>query len=111
MKDDNKRIRERVPFEIEDVFTHDGTSYTCKCENISMSGVLLDSTEFFPIGTAGTLLITLKSGTEFLEVKGACHVARVIPSANDYFELGLEFESLDSESSIVLFNMVRYQKV
>ena len=111
MKEDNKRIRERVSFEIEAVFTHDGKSYTCKCENVSMSGVLLDSADFFSIGATGSVLIILTSGTELLEVKSSCRVVRVLPSANDCFQLGLEFDSLDPESSIILFNMIRYQKV
>ncbi len=111
MKEENHRNRERVLFEIEAVFTHDGKAYPCQCENVSMSGVLLDSKDFFSVGETGTVVIILNSGTELLEVKGDCRVARIVPSENDYFQLGLEFESLDSESSIVLYNMVRYQKV
>jgi hypothetical protein len=110
MKKENKRVRERVSFEIEAVFTHEGIEHSCICENVSMGGVLLESSEMFPVGAAGTVLIVLTSGSEQLEIKSSCRVARVVSFENDVFHLGLEFEALDSESSIVLYNLLRYQK-
>lgn len=111
MKDDNKRIRERVDFEIEARFIYNGISHLCTCGNISMGGVLLETESFIPVGEMGTVVIILNSGSKVLEVTGECRVVRVMPAANDRFEVGLEFQLLDSESSIVLYNMIRYQKV
>ncbi len=110
MTDNDSRMRERVPFEIEAVFTHQGKSYTCSCENVSMSGVMLASEELFPVGLAGSISIVLRSGSEQLEVKGQCHVVRVVTSVDSLNQIGIEFDAMDSESSIVLFNMIRYQK-
>jgi hypothetical protein len=111
MTDNDSRTRERVPFEIAAVFTHHEQTYTCTCENISMGGVLLESEELFPVGLSGFVEIILRSGFEQLEVKGLCHIVRVVTSLDSLNQIGLEFDDLDSESSIVLFNMIRYQKV
>lgn len=110
MRKENKRVRKRVSFDSEAVFIHEGVKHICTCENISMGGVLCETAEMFPVGTVGTISIVLISGYERLEIRASCRVVRIVSSENDVFHLGLEFEALDSESSIVLYNLLRYQK-
>ena len=110
-----KRKRPRVDFVITARFEngeHDPVEY--RCQNVSMSGVFLQTDNPLAVGTSGRLSILLASGEERLEVRGECQVVRTIGigvgiGGNGSAGMGLEFVNLDYASSITLHNMVRYQ--
>ncbi|MFH1216843.1 MAG: PilZ domain-containing protein [Pseudomonadota bacterium] len=106
-----KRKRPRVDFSIDAVFeTGENIRTDHQCEDISMSGVFLRTSEPFPVGSVGNLLLVLECGDERVEVRAQCRVTRVVVGESDKPSgMGLEFVSLDSDSSIALFNVVKYQ--
>ncbi|MEW6519403.1 MAG: PilZ domain-containing protein [Thermodesulfobacteriota bacterium] len=106
-----RRKHPRVDFAVQASFAAEGLECTDqRCENISMSGLLLRTEAPLPVGTRGRLLIVLVCGEERLEVRAECRVSRVMEDAGGKaYGMGLEYISLDPDSSIALYNVVRYQ--
>lgn len=106
-----KRNRPRVDFNIETVFeTENQVHRSDRCENISMSGIFLRTEDPLPVGTTGRITITLTCGESRLEIKGECRVVRQEAAGGEEMAgMGLEFTDIDSDSSINLFNVVKYQ--
>ena len=106
-----RRKRPRVDFVIKVVFeTKDQVREDLQCENISMSGLFLRTDAPLPVGTVGAVLIVLESGQERLEVRCECKVARVVGKEDDSFAgMGLEYVVLDPDSSLTLYNVIKYQ--
>ena len=106
-----KRKRPRVDFSIKVVFhTENLVLKDQQCENISMSGLFLrTATPLFP-ETVGQLRIILECGQKRLEVRSKSKVIRVVYDDNGKTAgLGLQFVDLDSESSLNLYNVIKYQ--
>jgi hypothetical protein len=101
----------RVDFVVQAVFEAEGhVRRDHQCENISMTGLFLRTDDPLPAGTRGMLLIVLECGEERLEVRAACQVSRVVNAGSGRSAgMGLEYLSLDPDSSIALYNVVRYQ--
>jgi len=106
-----KRRYPRVDFVVQASFTAEGLVRTDhRCENISMSGLFLRTDAPLPVGTRGNLLIVLACGEERIEVRADCKVSRVMGTASGKaFGMGLEYVGLDPDSSIALYNVVKYQ--
>lgn len=105
MVKNEKRKRPRVDFNIETVLeTENEVHRSDRCENISMSGMFLRTENPLPVGTTGRITITLTCGESRLEIKGECRVVR-----EEAAGMGLEFTDIDPDSSINLFNVVKYQ--
>ena len=106
-----KRKHPRVDFSIQAVFEtgeHVRTDHQCK--DISMSGIFLRTREPLPVGTEGNLFLLLQCGEERIEVRAQCRVTRVVGvESGRPFGMGLEYVSLDPDSSIALYNVVKYQ--
>ena len=106
-----KRGRERVDFKISSVFvTEDGSTFNCLLKNISMSGFYIQTERIQPDGSHINIYIELLSGMSKQYVKAKCTVVRTIknqPSKN--LGMALHILQIDPDSSIVLFNMVKYQ--
>ena len=106
-----KRIRPRVDFTIKVVFQTDIINLQNEqCENISMSGLLLRTATLLPLETEGLLQIVLECGEDRLEVRSKSKVVRVVNDENGKtVGVGLEFIDLDSDSSLNLYNVIKYQ--
>lgn len=107
----DKRKRARVDFDMKVVFESSGCVYQeCQCENISMSGLFLRTDMLLPVGAEGKLLIILECGTERLEVHSECKVSRIADGKDGQpMGMGLEYITLDSDSSLTLYNVIKYQ--
>jgi len=106
-----KRRHPRVDFAVQASFEAEGlVRMDHRCENISMSGLFLRTDAPLPVGTLGNLKIVLSCGEDRLEVRAECKVSRVMGAASGKaFGMGLEYVSLDPDSSITLYNVVKYQ--
>ena len=106
-----RRRHPRVDFVVQASFAAGSQLRTDhQCENISMSGLFLRTDAPLPVGTLGKLLIVLVCGEERIEVRAECRVSRVMGAASGQaFGMGLEYVSLDPDSSIALYNVVKYQ--
>ena len=111
MAQEERRRHPRVKFVITAVFeTADDVRKDHQCENISMSGLFLRTDEPLPVGTRGNVLIVLECGDDRIEVRAECKVSRVVDSKSGQLSgMGLEYVALDPDSSIALYNVVRYQ--
>jgi hypothetical protein len=108
---EERRRFPRVDFVVQAVFETQGqVRRDHQCENISMAGLFLRTDAPLPVGTRGSLLIVLECGEERLEVRAACEVSRVVqPGSGRAAGMGLQYLRLDPDSSLALYNVVRYQ--
>ena len=108
-----KRGRERIDFSITVVLeTPDNRTYLYDCKNVSMSGFFLHTESPLPIGTACVFTLTMESGAEQLLVKGESTVVRhVIADPAEGHGMGIHISSMDPDSSINLYNIIKYQQI
>jgi hypothetical protein len=107
-----KRKRKRVAFNINTSFVpENGEPLPCVVQDISMSGFFLQTEKPFSQQTKGTVTIHLQFGDESKEVRAECVVARCIEDTEKPENSGMAVQiiQIDPDSSITLFNMVRYQ--
>ena len=107
-----KRGRKRVVYRIEaKIELENRTVYYSKVHDISMSGVFLESDDPFEAGTKGMITIHLESGDVEKEIKSGFSVTRVMAAAGEKQPAGfaLVFLDLDPDSSILLYNIIKYQ--
>jgi len=106
-----KRKRPRVDFTIKVIFQAENIDLQDQqCENISMSGLFLRTGITLPLKTVGQLQIVLECGEDRLEVRSKSKVVRVVnDESGKTVGVGLEFIDLDSDSSLNLFNLIKYQ--
>ena len=112
--DENKRVRTRVEFPVQvEVKTAAGTTSFAECGDISMNGIFLYTLDPLPVGDVGEICISVGSGLERKEVRALFEVVRVVAPGSDLKEsgMGLLFAGIDPDSSITLFNIIRYQSV
>ena len=82
---------------------HPGGEVTCLALDLLTDAPL-------PVGTVGTVLIVLESGQDRLEVRCQCKVARVVGKKDGASAgMGLEYVVLDPDSSLTLYNVIKYQ--
>ena len=111
-KESEKRNRIRVNYIISSTFIRgDETELVCSLHDISMSGAYLATDNPCAIGERGRLLIQLRCGDEDKTVNASCEVVRVISDTKGQNPAGMavQITSIDTDSSIILFNMIRYQ--
>jgi len=112
MSNKEKRKRNRVDFIISAKLTaEDGNKYSPQVQNISMDGLYVSLDEIIPVGTSGKVKILLVFGESKLKVNAEFNVVRVDESKDkvNKYGIGLHFTSIEPESSITLYNMVKYQ--
>ncbi len=107
----NKRTRERVPFDVEVHFdTADDQIRSRHLQDISMNGLFFETENIVPEGTIGTIKLYLESGNQHIVISANGKVIRSITQdMNTSGGLGIEFTEIDTESSIHLFNIIKYQ--
>lgn len=109
---EEKRSRKRVDFKLSTVFsTEDGIEFDCLLRDISMSGFYIVSPHVQPEGAKVEIRIVLSSGQDTQHVKAQCSVIRKVMDKQYSSNSGMALHILqiDPDSSIVLFNMVKYQ--
>ena len=109
---DEKRGRKRVVYRIEaKIELENRTVNYSNVHDISMSGIFLESDNPLDIGTKGRITIHLKSGDREEEIKSGFTVSRVVDEAGEKQPAGfaIVFSDLDPDSSILLFNIIKYQ--
>jgi len=75
-----------------------------------MSGLFLCTDTPLPLGTIGQLQIVLECGEDCLEVRSKSKVVRIVnDESGKPVGMGLEFIDLDSDSSLNLYNVIKYQ--
>lgn len=109
MSKSNQRIRPRVPFETDVSFEVDGQVMSgLESYDVSMNGIFLVTQNPLPLGRVGVVTLSLSSGEERVVVKARAEVVRVVTSDGSPSGMGLVFVDLDPDSSIALFNIVKF---
>ncbi|MFC1504294.1 PilZ domain-containing protein [Spirochaetota bacterium] len=109
----NKRKRERIDFACDVILeTKDGKSCYANSRDISMNGIFLKTDNSLPVATEGKIYITMQLGDEKKKVAAQFKVVRTVKDSlyDDEIGMCLEIFGLDTESSINLYNMIRYNK-
>jgi hypothetical protein len=109
MSKPNLRTRIRAPFETDVSFVVNEQAVSgFVSHDVSMNGIFLATQHPLPLGSIGQLTITLFSGKEQTLVKTLAEVVRVAESDEPQSGMGLIFVDLDPDSSIALYNIVKY---
>jgi len=104
-KTEEKRVRERVVYIIDTTFIlPNGKNISCTIQDISMSGFYMVTMNPQPVGTEGKLKIILRLGETVKTVIASCRVTRT-----DNKGMALAITQIDQDSSIILFNMIKFQ--
>jgi c-di-GMP-binding flagellar brake protein YcgR len=105
-----RRRRKRVEYRVEIQYAFEGEWHRAKSVNISMSGLLLEVDRELRIGEFGKIRIVKDSLKEDALVAANVEVVRseAGESANETREVALRFTRMDFESSVNLFQVIRY---
>ena len=117
MSEKEKRKRNRVNYNIQaQLITEEHKLLSLQVQNISMDGLYLITNDILPVGTKGEICIVLEFGESRMEVKAECLIVRAVSQENEIQEneidepgMGIRFTSIEPESSITLYNMVKHQ--
>jgi len=107
-----KRRRKRVDYIIDTTFINaDGAEVPCIIHDISMSGFYIHTKNPQPKQSKVQVKITLQIGNEIQKVSADCIVIRSIRDSENSVNSGmaLEIVRIDPDSSITLYNMVKFQ--
>ncbi len=107
-----KRERLRVDYVIGTEFIlENGEKLNCIIRDISMGGAFLLTEHPLPAQSKGQLKITLRCGEEKKEVLAHCVVIRSADQNVNLQEKGMAVQILeiDPDSSIILYNVVKFQ--
>ena len=108
-----RRHFERVEFVIRVTLTDSSGEHPYeRTRNVSMGGIFVETGKPLAVGSQGRMIITLECGEVRKEISGQYVIVRVNPDGDETEPVGmaLEFTELSPESSINLFNCIRYQK-
>lgn len=109
---EDTRIRKRIHFVADVSLNIDGDiTYYTESRDVSMSGIFLLTDSPPTVGANGQIKITLEVGERKLFVHADCEVVRTVAESDekDGNGAGIHFTSIDTESSINLFNIIKYQ--
>ncbi len=115
--DKAERLRKRVPFETSITIEYGGESVTYRqTYDISMNGVFVRTAKPLPVGLKGSFVITLSVGMRNDRIVGRCEVVRSVSIDDGLSEedpglgMGLKFIKLEPDSSIMLYQIIRYNQ-
>ncbi len=109
---EEKRERIRVDYVIGTEFIlENGKKLNCIIRDISMGGAFLLTEYPEPPQSKGQLKIVLKCGEEEKKVQAHCVVIRAVNNSDNPQDNGMAVQILeiDTDSSIVLYNVVKFQ--
>ncbi len=105
MEGKEKRKWVRVPYQIEAQLDIEGEKLCYPViQNISMEGIFIKADEILSVGKSGKIVIALEFGENKMQVKANCTVVR-----SESEGMGIKFTYIDPDSSIILYNMIKYQ--
>ncbi len=104
---ENKRKWPRAKYQVRGVIEVEGESVNVRCTNVCMDGMLILTDRSLPVGTRGRVEIIQEMGEEKLVVFSGFQVKR-IEEEDGVQQMGVSLFDIDSDSSINLFNIVRY---
>lgn len=103
-KAEEKRVRERVNYIIDTLFTtEDNTLINGTVKDLSMNGFYLETEQPLPVDAQGRLKIILQLGETVKTMEAVCHVIR-----KEDRGMALTIDQIDQESSITLYNMIKF---
>jgi hypothetical protein len=106
----NNRKRKRINYHVSVQLTLDDRILSGHCENLSMSGMLITTSQEVPQTLRGKVEICQTLGENSLVVESGFQVIWTKRNQEkQVFLAGLNFHGLDPDSSITLYNMIRYQ--
>lgn len=105
MEGNEKRKRVRVPFRTEIVIEYQKNQLRFEGDsiNLSMSGLLVETKEKIPLGTACRIRLRLTGTQEPLELTMDGRIVR-----QDYLGFGVQFDEMDLDSYTLLKEVVRH---
>lgn len=106
---DNKRIRDRVEFDVSVTLDVNGRKIKYdETNDISMGGMFVFTGFPDPVGTEGTFTIHLSmvESVKEHEIKGKFRVQNNMTKAGSR-GMGLKITEIDTDSSLELFNVIR----
>jgi hypothetical protein len=102
-KENEQRRKVRVEFRSEATVTYKEKTITGNISNLSMKGLLLESTERFPVDETVDITIKLSGSTTDLSVRILGKVLR-----HEENGMAIEFKEMELDSFIHLRNIVFY---
>lgn len=108
---DEKRRQARISYKAEIRVEVNGDKLSGTCKNLSMSGMLLVLDRTLAVGSQGRLEISQEIEGERLEIGSGFEVMRIndLMKNGGICEIGLHFNDLDFDSSVKLYNLIRYR--
>lgn len=108
---DERRRQPRVSYKSEVRVEVNGDKLSGQCKNLSMSGMLLVLDRALAVGSQGRLEISQQMEEERLEIDSGFEVMRIndLMKKGGICEIGLHFNDLDFDSSVKLYNVIRYR--
>lgn len=104
-----KRIRERVPFEIDVELIRTGQWVPIQqSRDLSMSGIQLVSEAPLEVGEVVSLRFLVEDAEGNPELEG--RVVRVHDD-NGVWQVGVQFEHLSSDTSLFLYRIIQYHRI
>ncbi len=106
---DERRKRNRIPYQIP-IRLKNTTEWTeATCNNLSMSGMSLQTTTELAVGDLGDFKLVPAMGTERIEITGEFKVVHVqeAQAESEQSEFGVVFNRLDDDSSLNLYQIIR----
>lgn len=105
-----RRRRKRVEYQVEIQYAFEGEWRQAKSINISMSGLLLEVERELRVGEIGKIRIVKDSIKDEALVAANVEVVRAGngEDADAAHEVALRFTRMDFESSVNLFQVIRY---
>jgi hypothetical protein len=100
-----KRKTTRVLFEAKAELRHQGRIITGQVRNLSMKGMLLNTTEQIDPGAQAAITISLSGTSSELSLTINGHVVRMEPSG-----MAIEFETMDLDTFVHLRSIVAYNE-
>ncbi|VAX20849.1 hypothetical protein MNBD_NITROSPINAE01-1035 [hydrothermal vent metagenome] len=117
MKEENERLRARVPFKTKISLELDGDEHEYgRTFDVSMNGVYVSTAKPLPVESTGEFVMTLSVGMRREQVTGRYEIIRVMSMDDGLSDtergpgMGVKFTMLEPESSELLFNIIRYNQ-
>jgi hypothetical protein len=100
------RIQPRVIFHVSASLEFDGNDVNGNVENLSLSGMLINTTDPVPEKTEGEVTVYLSGSSSELTLNMSCEVIR-----REKHGIAVKFTRIDIDSYIHLKNIISFNKI